>query len=79
MMAGQLQEKDQQAKSLRQRLNDALTKFLELEQELAKAGKEGKRKGKLMARKAKYSEEWRHRAAALQTKIEEAMTSHLIY
>lgn len=27
-----------------------------------------------MARKAKYSEEWRHRAAALQTKIEEAMT-----
>lgn len=27
-----------------------------------------------MARKAKYSEEWRHRVAALQTKIEEAMT-----
>ena len=27
-----------------------------------------------MARKAKYSEEWRSRAAALQTEIEEAMT-----
>ncbi|EBG5378394.1 KfrA protein, partial [Salmonella enterica subsp. enterica serovar Heidelberg] len=44
MMAGQLQEKDQQAKSLEQRLNDALTKISGLEQELAKAGKGGKKK-----------------------------------
>ena len=44
MMAGQLQEKDQQAKSLEQRLNDALTKISGLEQELVKAGKGGKKK-----------------------------------
>ncbi|MBO1915752.1 hypothetical protein J4727_01450 [Providencia rettgeri] len=36
--------KDQQAKSLEQRLNDALTKISGLEQELAKAGKGGKKK-----------------------------------
>lgn len=29
-----------------------------------------------MARKAKYSEEWRSRAAALQANIEEAMDRH---
>ncbi|WP_412527424.1 hypothetical protein [Enterobacter hormaechei] len=77
-MAGQLQEKTSSyifPFLLEQRLNDALTKISGLEQELAKAGKGGKKeREKLMARKAKYSEEWRHRAAALQTKIEEAMT-----
>ncbi|MCV5131946.1 KfrA protein, partial [Escherichia coli] len=40
----QLQEKNQQAKRLEQRLNDALTTISGLEQELAKAGKGGKKK-----------------------------------
>ncbi|HGV9337609.1 TPA: hypothetical protein ACNOIO_004863 [Raoultella planticola] len=44
MIAGQLQEKDQQAKSLEQRLTDALTKISGLEQERIKAGGGEKKK-----------------------------------